>query len=151
MLGTCLAMSVTLVLCLMIVFRILVFVFCLVVFFWGGGGGEGVFFVLFLGFFICLFGVLFCFFVFVGFFFFTFSIFFSMPRWLVSSFFTKAFVRDHERHLYVIAGKAHWLKTFLFRLMGRCLSGKISLYFPKALHSALIWSAKSRQARVSNP
>ena len=52
-------------------------------------------------------------------------------RWLVSSFFTNAFVRDHVWRPYVIAGKTHRLKTFLCRLMGRCLSRKISLYFPK--------------------
>ena len=62
---------------------------------------------------------------------FTFSICLSMARWVVSSFFTNAFVRDHVWHPCVIAGKTHWLATFLFRLMGRCLSRKISLYFPK--------------------
>ena len=68
----------------------------------------------------------------------TLSIFLSMACWLVSCFFTNAFVRDHFEHPYVIAGKIHWLKTFLFRLMGRCLSRKISLYFPKTLHLAFI-------------
>ena len=48
-----------------------------------------------------------------------------------TSFFTDAFVRDHVWHLYIIAGKTHWLKTFLFKLIGRCLSRKISLYFQK--------------------
>ena len=57
----------------------------------------------------------------------TFSIFLSMARWLVLN----AFVRDHVWHRYVIAGKTHWLETFLFRLMGRSLSRKISLHFPK--------------------
>ena len=28
--------------------------------------------------------------------------------WLVSSFFTDAFVRDHVCHPYAIAGKTHW-------------------------------------------
>ena len=55
----------------------------------------------------------------------------SMAGWLVSSFFTNAFVRDHVWHPYAIAGKTHWLKTFLFKLLGRCLSRKISLYFMK--------------------
>ena len=68
----------------------------------------------------------------------TFSIFLSMAHWLVSSFFTNGFVRDHVWHPYVIAGKTHWLKTFLFRVMGRCLSRKISLYFPKTFHPAFI-------------
>ena len=58
----------------------------------------------------------------------TLSIFLSMARWLISSFFTNAFVREHVWHPYVIAGKTHCLKTFPFRLMGRCLSRKISLY-----------------------
>ena len=65
------------------------------------------------------------------------SIVLSMAHLLVSSFFSigsSAFVRDHLWQPYVIAGKTHWLKTFLFRLMGRCLSRKISLYFPKTLH-----------------
>ena len=69
---------------------------------------------------------------------FTFSICLSMARWVVSSFFTNAFVRNHVWHPCVIAGKTHWLATFLFRLMGRFLSRKISLYFPKTLHPAFI-------------
>ena len=56
----------------------------------------------------------------------TLSILLSIARWLVSSFFTNAFVRDHVWHPYLIAGKTHWLKTFLFKLRGRCLSRKIS-------------------------
>ena len=68
----------------------------------------------------------------------TLSIHISIARWLVSSFFTNAFVIDHVWHPYVIAGKTHWLKTFLFRLTGRCLSSKMSLYFPKTLHPAYI-------------
>ena len=68
----------------------------------------------------------------------TLSILLSIANWLVSSFLTNAFVRDHVWHLYVIAGKTHWLKTFLFRLIGRCLSRKISLYFPKTLQHASI-------------
>ena len=67
-----------------------------------------------------------------------FSSLLSIARWLVSGFFTNAFVRGHVWHPYVIAGKAHWLKTFLFRLIGRCQSRKISLYFPKTLHPAFI-------------
>ena len=55
----------------------------------------------------------------------TLSILLFIARWLVSSFFTNAFVRDHVWHPYVIAGKTHWLKTFLFRLIGRCMSRKI--------------------------
>ena len=43
----------------------------------------------------------------------TFSIFLSMARWLVSSFFTNAFVRDRVWHPYVIAGKTHF-KDFSF-------------------------------------
>ena len=43
----------------------------------------------------------------------TLSIFLSMGRWFLPSFFTNAFVRDHVWHPYVIAGKTHWLKTFL--------------------------------------
>ena len=66
----------------------------------------------------------------------TLSILLSIGRWLVSSFFTNAFVRDHVWHPYV--GKTHWLKTFLFRLIGRCLSRKIPLYFPQTLHLAFI-------------
>ena len=62
----------------------------------------------------------------------------SIAHRFVSSFFTKAFVRDHVWHHCVIAGKTRWLKVFLFRLMGRCLSRKISLYFPKTLHPAFI-------------
>ena len=68
----------------------------------------------------------------------TLSILLSLARWLVSSFFTNAFVRDYVWHPYVIAGKTHWLKTFLFKLIGRCLSRKISLYFPKTLHPTFI-------------
>ena len=66
----------------------------------------------------------------------TVSIFLSIARWLVSSVFTN--VRDHVWRPYVIAGKTHWLNTFLFRLMGRWLSRKISLYFAKPLHPAFI-------------
>ena len=55
----------------------------------------------------------------------TLSILLFIARWLVSSFFTNAFVRDHVWHPYVIAGKTHWLKTSLFRLIGRCMSRKI--------------------------
>ena len=55
----------------------------------------------------------------------TFSIFLSTSHWLVSSFFTHAFVSDLVLHPYVIAGKAHWLKTFLFRLIEKCPSRKI--------------------------
>ena len=66
----------------------------------------------------------------------TLSILLSIACWLASSFFTNAFVEDHVWHPYVIAGKTHWLKTFLFRLRRRCLSRKISLYFPK--HSILL-------------
>ena len=68
----------------------------------------------------------------------TLSISLSMSRWLVSSFFTSAFVSDHVLHPYVIAGKTHLFKTFLFRLTGRCLSRKISLYFPQTLHPVFI-------------
>ena len=53
------------------------------------------------------------------------SILLSISRWLVSSFFSNAFMTDHVWHPYVIAGKTHWLKAFVFRLMGRCLSRKI--------------------------
>ena len=56
------------------------------------------------------------------------SIFLSIAGWLASRLFTNAFVRDHAWHPYAIADKTHWLKTFLFRLMGRCLSRKISLF-----------------------
>ena len=68
----------------------------------------------------------------------TFISFLSMAHWLVSSFFTNAFVRDHVWHPHANAGKTHWLKTSHFRLMGRCLSIKMSLYFPKTLHPACI-------------
>ena len=68
----------------------------------------------------------------------TLSILLSKARWLVSSFFTNAFVRDHVWRPYVIACKTHFLKTFLLRLIGRCLSRKISLYFPKTLHPTFI-------------
>ena len=68
----------------------------------------------------------------------TFSILLSIAHWLISSFFTNAFARDHVWHPYVIAGKTHWLNTFLFKLIGKCLSRKISLYFPKTLHPAFI-------------
>ena len=64
------------------------------------------------------------------------SIFHSMACWLVSSFFTCAFVRDRVWHPYVITGKTYWFKNFLFILMGRCLFRKISLYFPKTLDPA---------------
>ena len=73
----------------------------------------------------------------------TLSIFLSMARWLVSCFFTNAFVRDHVCHPYAIAGRTHWLKTFLFKLMERCMSRKISLYFPTTLHPAFILSETS--------
>ena len=66
-------------------------------------------------------------------------IFLSIARWLASSFFINAFARDHVWHLYVISGKAHWLKTFLFRLMERCLSRKISLYWGMKLTQTLCY------------
>ena len=44
---------------------------------------------------------------------------------------------------YVIASKTHWLKTFLFRLVGRYLPRKISLYFPETFHLAFILSETS--------
>ena len=53
-------------------------------------------------------------------------------------FFAKAFVRDDVWHLYATAGKTHWLRIFVFRLTGRCLSRKIYLYVPETLHSAFI-------------
>ena len=43
----------------------------------------------------------------------TFSVFLSMASWLVSSFFTNAFVRHHVRHPYIIVGKTYWLNIFL--------------------------------------
>ena len=46
------------------------------------------------------------------------NILLSIPRWLVSSFFSDVFVRDPVWHSYDIAGMTHWLKTFPFRLMG---------------------------------
>ena len=49
----------------------------------------------------------------------TLTILLSIARWLVSSFFTNAFVKDHVWHPCVIAGKTHWLKTILFRLTTR--------------------------------
>ena len=52
----------------------------------------------------------------------TLSIFLSMAHWLVSSFFTNA----------LVASICH------FRLMGRCLCRKISLYFLKTLHPTFI-------------
>ena len=51
--------------------------------------------------------------------------------------------RDHVWHPYVIAGKTRWLKTFLFRLRGRCLSRKISLHFPETHHPAFILTETS--------
>ena len=69
----------------------------------------------------------------------TLSIFLSMARWLVSGVFTDTLVRHHVWHPHVHAGKTHWLKTFLFRLMGRCLSRKMSLYFAKTLRPAFIF------------
>ena len=77
----------------------------------------------------------------------TLSILLSMARWLVPilffvflfvCLFSNAFVRDHVWHSYVIAGKTHCLKTILFRLIGRCLSGKIFCTFQK--HSILAFS-----------
>ena len=67
----------------------------------------------------------------------TFSMFLAIARWLVSSFFTNAFVRDHVWHPCVIAGKARWLKTFLFRLTKRILSRNNSLHFPKSFNAVL--------------
>ena len=61
----------------------------------------------------------------------TFIIFLSMACWFVSNFFTNTFVRNHVRYPYAIAGMTNWLKAFLYRLMERCLSRNISLYFPK--------------------
>ena len=66
----------------------------------------------------------------------TFSIFLHMAGWLVSRFFTNAFVFG----IHFISGRTHWLKTFLFRLKGRCLARKISLYFSKTFHLALFSS-----------
>ena len=68
----------------------------------------------------------------------TLSIFLSMVCWLLSRFIANAFVRDYFWHPYAIVGKTHWLKTFPFRLMGRCMSKKISQYFPKTLNPAFI-------------
>ena len=65
----------------------------------------------------------------------TLSIIPSIARWLVSSFFTNAFVRDHVWHPYVIAGKTHWLKTFLNSQEGACL-GRFLCTFQK--HSILL-------------
>ena len=67
------------------------------------------------------------------------SIFLSMSHWLVSSFFSNAFERDHLWHPSVIAGKTHWLKTFLFRLMGRCLSKRFLFTFQKHSILLLFW------------
>ena len=83
----------------------------------------------------------------------TFSIFLSIVLWSISSFFTDAFTRDHTWHLYVIVGKTHWLKSILFRFMGRCLPRKISLHFTKT-HSIIflflsISKSKVRQNTVT--
>ena len=91
----------------------------------------------------------------------TLSIFLSFACWLVSNFCTVALIRNHVWHCYVIVGETHWLKTFLLRL-GRCLSGKVSLYFPKMHHpvysyqifiscSVLHCSCLSQILIVSNP
>ena len=74
----------------------------------------------------------------------TFSISLFMACWLGSSFVFNAFMWDYVWHPYVIAGKTHLLKTFLFGVMGNCLSRKISLYFPKTLHPAFIPIETSR-------
>ena len=66
----------------------------------------------------------------------TFGIFLTIARWLFSSFFTLCLVRGNVWHLRAIACKAHQLKTLLFRLIGRCFSRKISLYFPQTTHPA---------------
>ena len=60
-----------------------------------------------------------------------FSIGLSLARWLVSNFFTNVFARDHAWHPYVIAVKTRWLKTFLFRLVDRCLSRGFLCTFQK--------------------
>ena len=68
----------------------------------------------------------------------TLRIFLSIAHWLVSSFFTNAFVRDHVWHLYVIAGKTHWLKTFLLDPWeGACLK-RFLCTFQK--HSSFFYS-----------
>ena len=68
----------------------------------------------------------------------TLNILLSIALWLVSSFSINAFVRDHVWHPYVIAGKTHWLKTFLFRLIGRYLLRRFLCTFQKTLHPAFI-------------
>ena len=89
-------MSVTLVLCLMMVFRILSFSLTL-------------------------------------------SIFLSIARWLVSSLFTNAFVRDHVCHPYVIAGKTHWLKTFFLDSWEGTCPGRFLCTFQKHSILLLFW------------
>ena len=49
---------------------------------------------------------------------------------------------DHVWHPYVIRCKTHWLKIFLLRFMGKCLSEKTSLYFPKNDPSRLLLFSK---------
>ena len=62
----------------------------------------------------------------------------SLARWFAASFLTNAFIRGYVKDPYFITGKTHWLKTLFFRLMRRCLSKQISLYFPKRLHPVFI-------------
>ena len=85
-----------------------------------------------------LFVLLLLFFCLFLFFSFPISTFLSMARLAYSSFFTNAFMTDRVRYPHAITGKTHWLKTFLFRLIGRCLSRKISLYCPKTSHPVFI-------------
>ena len=67
------------------------------------------------------------------------NILLSIVSWLVSGFFTNAFMRDRVFH----PCKTHWLKIFAFRLLGRCLSRKMYLYFAKTLHPAFILNEAS--------
>ena len=57
---------------------------------------------------------------------------FSIDRCVVCSLDDSSFVRDHVWQPYVIIGKMLWLNTLFFNVIGKSLSWKISLYFPKA-------------------
>ena len=66
------------------------------------------------------------------------SIFLSIDLWVVCNFEESSLVSDHVWQPYVIIGKMLWLNTFFFRVIGKSLSWKMSLYFPKANHAFLM-------------
>ena len=66
------------------------------------------------------------------------NIFLSIALWAVLNMFVICLLRDHVWQPLVIVGKTHWSISCFLSEMRSCLAWKISLFFPKQPHAALI-------------